>query len=40
MLTVVSGTPVEFTSWAVGEPNDHQGLENCVEAQFYDEYTG
>uniref|UniRef100_F6TDB0 C-type lectin domain-containing protein n=1 Tax=Ciona intestinalis TaxID=7719 RepID=F6TDB0_CIOIN len=34
------GSAVSFTDWSVGEPNNVNGEENCVECQFYtDSYT-
>ena len=33
MLSWSDGTPVEYTHWADGEPNDSGGTEMCVATE-------
>ena len=30
-FTWSDGSPVTYLNWLPGEPNDHTGLENCIE---------
>uniref|UniRef100_A0A672FKV7 C-type lectin domain-containing protein n=1 Tax=Salarias fasciatus TaxID=181472 RepID=A0A672FKV7_SALFA len=31
LITLDDGTPLSHTNWADGEPNNHEGREECVE---------